>query len=45
MFEFMDDDMQVIATSAASKLSEMSNDEFACTEFIPAEYYSGELYE
>jgi hypothetical protein len=45
MFEFMDEDMQVIATSAASKLSEMTNDEFVRTEFIPAEYYGGELYE
>jgi hypothetical protein len=37
MYEFMDDEMQPIATSAARKLNAMTRAEFALSRFIPAD--------
>ena len=37
MYEFMDDEMQLIATSSARKLNAMTDAEFALSKFIPAD--------
>jgi len=37
VYNLMDENMQIIATSAVRKLTEMTDEEFALADFIPAE--------
>jgi len=45
MYEFMEDEMQIIATNSARKLSVMTDAEFALSKFIPADDDWGDLSE
>ena len=37
VYNLMDENMQIIATSAVRKLTEMTDEEFALADFIPVE--------